>query len=296
MSSEEVKQLTREQLPTLEDIGEMEASSVGSVKRMSDFYSEVEYINYMQEACEPRSLATNDIDYLMESGVVVRASSDYEQVKKGDLGLYLQHNKNYPPVQIRWLKFGHKYWLYWRDLELVAEDEAKSVRAQIKEDVKYELELQQSMRAGAKVMMTRSYQCIAQGDIGEYMQHNDRYPPCQVKWLNFGDPYWVFWRDIIPIDGLSEDEILQLKHKHRPEFLKGESKFNSESDFVEYMANHVKDAEPGKLRVIATTSSGHIRPGDTGYYLQTNTSYPPCLIEWAGKGKKWVYWRDIRFA
>lgn len=37
---------------------------------------------------------------------------------------------------------------------------------------------------------------INEGDVGTYVQTNGGSPPCQVKWRQYGGPYWVQWADV----------------------------------------------------------------------------------------------------
>jgi len=52
------------------------------------------------------------------------------------------------------------------------------------------------LRPGMKLRSVRTYENIIEGDIGEFVQWNAGFPPCQVRWNGYGSTYWLHWRDI----------------------------------------------------------------------------------------------------
>jgi hypothetical protein len=52
------------------------------------------------------------------------------------------------------------------------------------------------LQPGMRVRAVRAYEVVAQGDEGDFVQHNQGYPPCQILWEGYGSTYWLFWRDI----------------------------------------------------------------------------------------------------
>lgn len=259
-------------------------------QKSDEFPSEVEYSKHLQTTLQP--------------GMVVRATADYEQVKKGDVGMYMQHNKNYPPCQVRWKNFGHKYWLFWRDLEIVPESEAAQIRAEIEAVVAYENKIKNGVAAGKEVMLLNGYQCVAQGDVGVYIQHNDRYPPCQIRWKGYGDPFWAFWKDLALIDDMTDAEIRAIKLKNRPTISDKFSRdnvmtvrdFDCEVDYVEYMKEELdRRTQAGDaIRIVTVNSFGTVDVNMVGLYMEHNSSYPPCMVKLDGIAKKkWCFWKDI---
>jgi len=46
------------------------------------------------------------------------------------------------------------------------------------------------LKPGMLVMAVRQYEKVQEGELGEFVQSNDGFPPCQVKWRDYGDTYW----------------------------------------------------------------------------------------------------------
>lgn len=72
---------------------------------LKDFEHEGQYAEYCKS--------------VLREGMRMRAVGDYENVQRGDLGEFVQHNSGYPPCQVRWEAYANTYWLYWRDLEII---------------------------------------------------------------------------------------------------------------------------------------------------------------------------------
>lgn len=77
----------------------------GTWKKFVDFPNEAQYAEYMKSVLRP--------------GMLLKAANDYEQVRRGDVGEFVQFNTGVPPCQIRWQIYGNTYWLHWKDLEIV---------------------------------------------------------------------------------------------------------------------------------------------------------------------------------
>jgi hypothetical protein len=52
------------------------------------------------------------------------------------------------------------------------------------------------VKRGTMVRLLEAYESVQEGDIGVFMQSNALKPPAQVKWLLYGQPYWVFWHQL----------------------------------------------------------------------------------------------------
>jgi hypothetical protein len=52
------------------------------------------------------------------------------------------------------------------------------------------------LQPGMLIRAVNTYESIQAGDIGEFVQHNAGYPPCQIQWRGYGGSYWLYWRDI----------------------------------------------------------------------------------------------------
>lgn len=77
----------------------------GIYLKLSDFEHEGQYAEYLKGVLVP--------------GVLCRATETYENIRKGDVGEFVEHNMGYPPCQISWHGFGSPYWVYWRHVEVV---------------------------------------------------------------------------------------------------------------------------------------------------------------------------------
>jgi hypothetical protein len=65
--------------------------------------------------------------------------------------------------------------------------------------------LKSMIRPGTLLRAMRTYENVLEGDIGAFIQYNSGIPPCQVNWRGFGNPYWLYWRDV----EIVEDELAQ---------------------------------------------------------------------------------------
>ena len=61
----------------------------------------------------------------MFSGMELRCVNGYEVVEAGDTGVFKQWNDGTPPVQVDWRNYGSKYWVYWRDVEIIDKEEVE---------------------------------------------------------------------------------------------------------------------------------------------------------------------------
>ena len=55
----------------------------------------------------------------LRKGMFVRACKDYEAIKQGDVGIFVQSNKLNPPAEFKWLLYGKKYWIHWDCVEIL---------------------------------------------------------------------------------------------------------------------------------------------------------------------------------
>jgi len=56
---------------------------------------------------------------ILQPGMELRCVNGYEVVEAGDTGVFKQWNDGTPPVQVDWRNYGSKYWVYWRDVEII---------------------------------------------------------------------------------------------------------------------------------------------------------------------------------
>lgn len=77
----------------------------GKWRKLTDFENEEEYVEYMKSVLRP--------------GMLILATNTYEQVERGDIGRFVQHNSGIPPCQVTWQRYGNTYWLYFRDIQII---------------------------------------------------------------------------------------------------------------------------------------------------------------------------------
>ena len=86
---------------------EKELKKIQIFKTRADYSTSTsdEYVNYV---------STN-----LKKGMLVRACEDYEGIKQGDIGIFLQSNTLKPPAQFKWLLYGNTYWIFWDCVEIL---------------------------------------------------------------------------------------------------------------------------------------------------------------------------------
>ena len=77
-------------------------------KTRTEFDSDKEYGLYVKSVLQNRP------------GFKVRARTNYESVREGDLGTYINTNQGMPPAQFSWVGLGEEpYWVFWHIVELL---------------------------------------------------------------------------------------------------------------------------------------------------------------------------------
>jgi hypothetical protein len=70
------------------------------------------------------------------------------------------------------------------------------VLADFSSENEYAEYLKSVVRPGTLLRALRTYENVLEGDIGTFIQYNSGIPPCQVNWRGYGNPYWLYWRDL----------------------------------------------------------------------------------------------------
>jgi len=261
-------------------------------KTFADFPDENAYASYLKKTLTP--------------GKRVRCVNTYESVSEGDWGTFVQYNQSWPPCQISWTGYGSTYWMFWRDIEILEDDEDeeeavgppwKSLEDLHNDSSAYTSYLMKFLKpAGehpaSQVICIRSYQPVMQGDVGEFIQYNSGQPPVQISWKGLGTTYWVPWTSIKIITGTSLYENF-IKSESLPLGApwKGPADFSSEVDYAQYMKKNLTKG----MKILCLHTYEVVAKGDTGSYVQHNESWPPCQVNWKNKGGTyWMFWRDIR--
>lgn len=288
-------------------------SSDNEFKSIADFDSEVEYSEYMKRV-------------LVSNNSMVRTSRTFAKVKENDLGLYIQHNSSYPPCQIRWKDFGHARWFFWRDLELIKGDEDD--RNQLIAELGHERLIKRSLKPGSIVMAVSPFLSVPQGTLGEFIEHNEKYPPCKIRWNYHGKELWVLWKDIVDVTGFADEKVKAIRRKHTNKLIaerpylsiaatqcectrisqtvsrdahcglahcranyKSLADFDSEFEYATFMMSRVND----ETWLQSVFSEDRVSQGDIGLFVSFNYSYPPCQVYWKDfRHTRWFYWRDVR--
>jgi hypothetical protein len=60
----------------------------------------------------------------------------------------------------------------------------------------YAVYMKSVLRGGMRVRAVHTYEHVLEGDTGEFVQWNTGFPPCQVRWRDYGSVYWLHWRDV----------------------------------------------------------------------------------------------------
>ena len=87
-----------------------------------------------------------------------------------------------------------------RQSESKVEENRKKVswknRSNFQSNEEYGEYISSRVKKGMMVRLLEAYESVQEGDVGVFMQSNSLKPPAQVKWLLYGQPYWVFWHQL----------------------------------------------------------------------------------------------------
>jgi len=70
------------------------------------------------------------------------------------------------------------------------------VFAEFESEAAYAEYLKSVIEPGMLMRAVSTYEQVAAGDIGEFVQYNAGIPPCQVRWQRYGNTYWLYWKDV----------------------------------------------------------------------------------------------------
>jgi hypothetical protein len=152
--------------------------------------------------------------------------------------------------------------------------------------------LKATVKPGVKLMCTKSYECILQGDIGAFKRFHEGDPPVQVQFSGFGGSYWVPWENLTLAPTVSDEEKKEaVKSPTSAKPFKTLSDFRSEYEYSVYM---LKFATKGaKVRLVRDYQD--VTKGDIGVVQEASKKkFPPCVVKWSKFGGILsVHWRDI---
>jgi hypothetical protein len=239
---------------------------------------------------------------VLKPGMKVCAVNGYEMIKCGETGEFVQFNQSWPPCQVNWSWYGNTYWLFWKDIQIVegmSDEQIKDLwykkngRWKLPDDFtsddQYGKYLKAVLVPGMKCKIIQTYECVMEGDIGEFVQCNDYQPPCQIAWNTFGSTYWLPWSYVRICEDSEDVSVVSEEYTPGPPWKKY-SDFPDENAYMKYFK---AVATPG-IRVRCVHTYENVKEGDTGTIVQWNSNWPPCQVRWKDYGDTyWLFWRDL---